>query len=113
LGWTVAVNQNCALTTCRRNYGGESEPSLGALGSGYDAESFDQRRWSEGDRKDLEDEHDGREFDVDDEPSLGSPHGGTRPEFFNQRGWARGETDDREEQCEDEGADLDSIGRAL
>jgi hypothetical protein len=89
------------------------EPSLGALGSGYDCERFDQRRWAEGSRTELEQEHDGREPDVDDEPSLASLHGGQRPEFFDQCAWARGVSDEREEACEDEGADLDALGLAL
>jgi hypothetical protein len=110
LGWPEDVNQARALRSCLHSYAGEPEPSLGALGAGYDAERFDQRRWSEGSRKDLEDEHDGREPDVDDEPSLASPHGGQRPEFFDQREWARGEDNDVEEACEDEGAQCEDEG---
>jgi hypothetical protein len=43
-----------------------AEPSLGILGL------TDQEDWSMGDRRDLEDEHDGAEPSEDDEPSRGS-----------------------------------------
>jgi hypothetical protein len=49
--------------------GDPAEPSLGSLGL------TDQRDWSMGDRRDLEDEHDGAEPSEDDEPSLGSFEG--------------------------------------
>jgi hypothetical protein len=45
----------------------DGEPSLGSL----EADCHYQETWTRGDRKDLEDEHDGRESE-DDEPSLGS-----------------------------------------
>jgi hypothetical protein len=44
-----------------------AEPSLGSLDH-----ITDQRRWAEGGRRDLEDEHDGAEPDECGEPSLGS-----------------------------------------
>src|ERR1700730_19051750 len=43
-----------------------AEPSLASLGL------TDQEGWSMGDRRDLEDEHDGAEPSENDEPSLGS-----------------------------------------
>jgi hypothetical protein len=48
------------------------EPSLGSIG---DTHHFDQERWATGDRRDLEDEHDGGEPDECGEPSLGSLDG--------------------------------------
>jgi len=84
LGWTGDIDQDRALKGCAHSPSGPepiivdaeyehdgSEPSLGSLGSGYNAESFDQERWAVGNCTDLEEEHDGREPGGDDEPSLG------------------------------------------
>ena len=92
---------------------------------------MNQTRWSKGDASDLEDEHDGREPDVDDEDGgddeweLGWTYLQTRSGTYsvnpwwavadgecslgsttsiNQLRWASGRNDDTEEQCEDEGA---------
>jgi hypothetical protein len=46
-----------------------AEPSLGSLGL------TDQDDWAMGDRRDLEDEHDGAEPPEDDEPALGAFEG--------------------------------------
>lgn len=89
------------------------EPSLGSLDRVdglYHRGGADQRLWSAGSRDDREDEHDGREPDVDDEPSLASLHGGAHPEHFHQGSWARGNSDEREEACEDEGAQCEDEG---
>jgi hypothetical protein len=63
---------------------GTGEPSLGSIdgfpdigsrtyGDGVHRQGgLDQARWAAGTRDDCEEEHDGREPDVDDEPSLGS-----------------------------------------
>jgi len=67
LGWPERANQAAALKTCRGNadFGGgqwtfqmdgEAEPSLGSLDG-----VIDQRHWAHGDRREMEDEHDGRE----------------------------------------------------
>ena len=45
----------------------EYEPSLGSLGGCITGQYFPQTIWAAGDRRDLEDEHDGREPDVDGE----------------------------------------------
>jgi len=45
----------------------DAEPSLGSVGPN---EWHNQERWAVGNLTDLENEHDGREPDVDDEPSL-------------------------------------------
>jgi hypothetical protein len=66
---------------------GDAEASLGAPEVGY---LRSQTRWAQGRGDDLEDEHDGREPDVDDEPSLGSAS------IQNQDAWAIGADDDRE-----------------
>lgn len=100
----------------------DAEPSLGApearvqcselFGrSGFfqtymPGQHLDQRDWARGGLDDREDEHDGREPDVDDEPSLGARegHGGTE-------GWGEKPYEyliDGEAQCEDEGFDADS-----
>jgi hypothetical protein len=83
------------------------EPALGSLDRNvatYGNPGGDQTLWALGSRNDLEDEHDGREPDVDDEPSLASLHGGPHPEFFRQTMWAAGHYNDGEEECDDEGA---------
>lgn len=71
---------------------------------------------------DLEDEHDGREPDVDGEPSLGAseptvdrvvfPWGSeiaeNRIDPLDQTRWGLGDSDDLKEQCEDDGFDSDT-----
>jgi hypothetical protein len=81
---------------------GDAEPSLGAPGPAYFAS---QTHWAQGRGDDLEDEHDGREPDVDDEPSLGSGS------IHNQECWAIGGDDDRElDEAERSGCgDLDGV----
>jgi hypothetical protein len=53
----------------------ESEPPEASLGSVGPNEYNDQERWASGNRRDLEDEHDGAEPDEDGEPSLGAFEG--------------------------------------
>ena len=101
------------------------EPSLGST------HSMNQTHWSKGGTDDMEDEHDGREPDVDDEdggddewelgwtdlqtragnycvtPGWGVTDG--EPSLgstnsINQLHWTKGRNDDAEEQCDDEGA---------
>jgi hypothetical protein len=81
---------------------GDAEPSLGAPEVGY---LCSQTRWAQGRGDDLEDEHDGREPDVDDEPSLGSGS------IQNQECWAIGADDDRElDEAERSGCgDMDGV----
>jgi hypothetical protein len=108
------------------------EPSLGSTGS------IHQGQWCEGGADDTEDEHDGRQPDVEDEPELGwtdlqartgryvlgpgwyvsdgEPTLGSTSSL-NQLHWSNGKNDDLEEQCDDEGAsdadlepDLDGEG---
>lgn len=74
------------------------EPSLGALeyhprpddGSFRTCASGDQSQWGWSDSADLEDEHDGREPDVENEPELGSV------DRVDQRAWTLGGDGDRE-----------------
>jgi len=74
------------------------EPSLGALehhprpdeGSFRTYASGDQSRWGLSDSAELEDEHDGREPDVENEPELGSV------DRVDQRAWTLGGDGDRE-----------------
>ena len=95
------------------------EPSLGSTGSMH------QGQWSDGGTDDTEDEHDGREPDVEDEPELGwtdlqartgryvlgpawyvtdgEPSLGSTTNL-SQLHWSKGKNDDLEEQCEDEGS---------
>ena len=67
LGATEHINQNLAWrVTFEQAFLPDGEPSLGSL------DRIDQTKWASGGTDDREDEHDGREPDVDDEPSLGS-----------------------------------------
>jgi hypothetical protein len=95
------------------NEHGGCEPSLGALGSGYDCSHFDQSNWAGGGADD-------RELDDEREPSLGSltcvgycgEDGSSMRDGRDQTRWAHGLSDDREEQCEDEGAQSEDEGSA-
>jgi hypothetical protein len=82
LGWTNAVNQDAAIKgggNCFSFGGGqwgsqmsgEPEPSLGSLDG-----QIDQTHWAHGDRRDMEQEHDGREPECEDE---GAEHDGREP----------------------------------
>ena len=81
LGWTTTFNQ-----TSRNRLGGtgdeeqddaDREPSLGSRSA------INQLLWADGSTKDFEDEHDGREPDVDDEDGHDT-EGGTSS--FSKRG---------------------------
>lgn len=77
---------------------GSAEPWLGApeshprsdSGMVVSADAGDQRRWAQGSSWDFEDEHDGREPDVDGEPWLGSV------DTDDQRKWMLSGDGDRE-----------------
>jgi len=81
---------------------GDDEPSLGAPGAAFHP---NQSHWSQGAGDDCEDEHDGREPDVDDEPSLGSST------LHIQTHWALGGDEDRElDEAERSGCgDMDGV----
>ena len=78
LGWPQSTNQDRAQRLGPTHAGdidleddqADLEHSLGSLGGTWNAESFSQEHWARGAASDLEEEHDGREPDVDDEPSL-------------------------------------------
>ena len=104
LGSTNSVNQErwCRESSCE-SYGGgcvvDGEPVLSA------SEDIDQRRWVNGDRRDLEeqceDEGVSGYLDPDAEPWLGWTNDHQISEV------APGTLRDAEEQCEDEGFDCD------
>lgn len=80
-------------------HGGDIEPSLGSV------HNRSQLAWAEGDSRDCEWDHDGREPDEDHEPTLGAPEpvGRFRPSRrdLDQTDWARGpDVEEREEDPE-------------
>jgi hypothetical protein len=89
---------------------GDEEPSLGSLYGTALGERRSQNRWADGAADDREDEHDGREPDVDHEPSLGSGC------INNQTCWALGgdqdcELDDAEKSgCGDMDGVIEQLG---
>lgn len=135
LGWPDRMNQ---VPHRRSTTDYEDEPALGAperhpnVPSGgfidFSSREPSQEDWAQGAHDDREDEHDGREPDVEDEPWLGSLDGArhlvvtarepdgraTASELtdpLDQTRWATaGGLSDLEEQCEDEGGQCDDEG---
>jgi hypothetical protein len=105
LGWTDAESAGAGFNYGAAISGQEDEPSLGSLAV---YELVSQASWAHGRNNDAEDEHDGREPDVDDEPSLGSfdrMTDQTKSWFQSARAmwfWVDAEDDPAEREGEDE-----------
>ena len=103
LGWSDNMDQTRHRRSTTEH---EDEPALGFL-ERHSAASCDQNEhdlgYGRGD--DREDEHDGREPDVEDEPSLGSVHAPDQRHWADHMDPACSTYIDREEQCEGGGGD--------